>query len=92
MWELGLQLCQNEAKEAATNEKAKVLHSCGVLNAKVDCAKAVLEAKYSYRAAIQEAKMIQGNRLQELEVAHSKALGKNAAVRSSKCTTLHREM
>ena len=25
-WELGLQLCQNEAKEAAANEKAKALH------------------------------------------------------------------
>ena len=27
IWELGPQLCQNEAKEAAANEKAKVLHS-----------------------------------------------------------------
>ena len=61
MWELGLELCQNEAKEAAANKKAKVLHSCGVLDAKVDCARAVLEAKYSYRAAVQEAKMIGGN-------------------------------
>ena len=26
IWELGLQLHQNEAKEAAANEKAKVLH------------------------------------------------------------------
>ena len=59
--ELGLQLCQNKAKEAVANEKAKVLHSCMVLDAKVDCAKAVLEAKYSYGAAIQEAKMIWGN-------------------------------
>ena len=91
MWELGLQLCQNEAKEAAADEKAKVLHSHGVLNAKVDCTKVVLEAKYSYRAAIQEVKMIQVNQLQELEVAYSKALGENAAMRSSKSATLHRE-
>ena len=56
IWELGLQLCQNEAKEAAANEKAKVLHLHAVLNAKVDCAKVVLEAKHSYRAAVQEAK------------------------------------
>ena len=61
IWELGLQLCQNEAKEAVANEKAKVVHSHAVLNAKVDCSKAVLEAKYSYRAAIQEAKTIVGN-------------------------------
>ena len=90
-WELGLQLCQNEAKEAVANEEAKVLHSHRVLDAKVDCAKAVLEAKYSYRAAIQEAKMIWGNCLQELEVAYSKALGENATMRSSKSATLHRE-
>ena len=91
IWELGVLLCQNEAKEAAANEKAKVLHSQEVLDAKVDCAKAVLEAKYNYRAAIQEAKMIRGNWLQELEIAYSKALGKNAAVRSSQSATLHRE-
>ena len=91
IWELGLQLCQNEAKEAVANEKAKVLHSREVLNTKVDCAKVVLEAKYNYRVAIQEAKMIRGNQLQELEVAYSKALGKNAAMRSSQSATLHRE-
>ena len=96
IWELGELLCWNEAKEAVANEKAKVLHSREVLDAKVDCAKvdcakAVLEAKYNYRAAIQEAKMIRGNWLQELEVAYSKALGKNATMRSSQSVTLHRE-
>ena len=90
-WELGLQLCQNEAKDAAANKKAKVLHSCGVLDTKVGCTKEVLEAKYSYRAAVQEAKTIWGNCLQELEVAYSMALGENAAMRSSKSATLHRE-
>ena len=35
--------------------------------------------------------MIRGNWLQESEIAYSKALGKNAAVRSSQSTTLHRE-
>ena len=90
-WELGLQLHQNEAEEAVANEKAKVLHSCAVLDTKVDCAKVVLEAKYSYRAVVQEAKTIWGNWLQESEVAHSKALGENATVRSSQSVTLHRE-
>ena len=90
-WELGLQLCQNEAKEAAANEKAKVLHLHMVLDAKVDCTKAVLEAKYSYRVAIQEAKMIWGKQLQESEVAYSKALGENTAMRTSQSATLHRE-
>ena len=84
-------LHQNKAKEAVANEKAKVLHSQEVLDAKVDCAKAVLEAKYNYRAAIQEAKTIRGNQLQELEIAYSKALGKNATMRSFQSRTLHRE-
>ena len=91
IWELGVLLCQNEAKEAVANEKAKVLHSREVLDAKVDCTKAVLEAKYNYRVAIQEAKTIRGNWLQESEIAYSKALGKNTAVRSSQSATLHRE-
>ena len=89
--ELGLQLCQSKAKEAAANEKAKVLHWWEVLDAKVDCTKAVLEAKYNYSVAVQEAKMIRGNQLQELEIAYSKALGENAAMRSSQSATLHRE-
>ena len=91
IWELVLQLCQNKAKAAAANKKAEILHSRVVLDAKVDCTKAVLEAKYSYRAAIQKAKMIRGHQLQELEVAYSKALGENAAMRSSWSETLHRE-
>ena len=35
--------------------------------------------------------MIRGNMLQESEIAYLKALGKNAAVRSSQSMTLHRE-
>ena len=57
----------------------------------MDCAKAVLEAKYNYRATIQEAKTIRGNWLQESEIAYLKALGENAAMRSSQSATLHRE-
>ena len=91
IWELEVSLCQNEAREAAANKKAKVLHSQEVLNAKVDCTKAVLEAKYNYRAAIQEAKTIRGNQLLESEVAYLKALGKNATMRYSQSVTLHRE-
>ena len=91
IWELGLLLHRNEAEEAASNKKAKVVHSWEVLDAKVDCAKAILEAKCNYRVAIQEAKTIRGNQLQESEIAYSKALGKSAAMRSCQSVTLHRE-
>ena len=91
IWELGVLLHWNKAKEAASNEKAKVVYSWEVLDAKVDCIKAVLEAKCNYRVAIQEAKMIRGNWLQESEIAYSKALCESTAMRSCQSGTLHRE-
>ena len=84
-------LCQQEAKEAVANERAKIAHSRKDLNAKVRCAKAVMKAKYDYRMAVQEARMIRCSQLQESEAAYSEALGENAAMRSTWCTTLHRE-
>ena len=91
IWELGLQLCQSETDEAAANDRAKILHLQGILDTKVDCAKAVLEAKNSYRVAVQEAKTVWGNQFQEMEVVYSKALGENAVVRSSQSATIHWE-
>ena len=91
IWEFKAALCQQEAKEAAANEKAKIIHSRKNLNAKVGCAKAVMEAKYNYRMAIQEARMIRSNQLQESETAYSEALGENATARSTQSARLHRE-
>ena len=91
IWELGLPLCQNEVEEAPSIKKAKVVHSREVLDAKVDCAKSVLETKCNYRVAIQEAKTIRGNRLQESEIAYSRALSEAMALRSSQSVALHRE-
>ena len=91
IWDLKLSLCQHKAKEAAANEKAKIIHSRRNLDAKVGCAKVVMEAKYNYRVAVQEAKTIRNNQLQELEIAYSQALGENTAVRSTQSARLHRE-
>ena len=63
IWEFKVSLCQQEAKEAMANERAKIIHSRKNLNAKVGCAKVVMEAKYNYRMAIQEARMIRSNQL-----------------------------
>ena len=84
-------LCQQEAKEAAANEKAKIIHSRKDLDTKVGCAKAVMRAKYNYRMAIQEARTIRCNQLQESEATYSEALSENAAARSTQCATLCRE-
>ena len=56
IWEFEALLHQEKAKEAAANEKAKIIHSRKNLDAKVGCAKAVMEAKYNYQMAIQEAR------------------------------------
>ena len=84
-------LHQQEAEEATANERAKIVHSRKDLNAKVKCTKVVMKAKYDYRMALQEARMIRCSKLQESETAYSEALGENAAMRSTQCTTLCRE-
>ena len=91
IWDFEVSLHQQEAKEAAANERAKIVHSRRDLNAKVKCTKAVMKAKYDYWMAIQEARTIRCSKLQELEAAYSVALGENAATKSIQCTTLCRE-
>ena len=91
IWELEVLLHHHEAEEATANEKAKIIHSRRTLDAKVGCTKVVMEAKYNYRVAVQEAKMIRSNQLQESQIAYLKALGENAAVRSTQSMRLHRE-
>ena len=91
IWDFKASLCQQEAKEAVANERAKIVHSRKDLNTKVRCTKAVMKAKYDYRMAIQEARMIRCSKLQESEAAYLEALGENTATRSTQCATLCRE-
>ena len=90
IWDFEASMCQQEAKEAAANERAKIVHSRKDLNAKVKCAKVVMKAKYDYRLAIQEARTIRCSELQELETAYLEALRENAAMRSTQCAMLCR--
>ena len=91
IWDFKVSLCQQEAKEAAANERAKIVHSRKDLNAKVKCTKAVMKAKHDYRMSIQEARMIRCSKRQELEAAYLEALSENAATKSILCATLCRE-
>ena len=91
IWDFKALLHQQEAKEAAANERAKIIHSRKDLDAKVRCAKVVMKAKYDYRMAVQEARMIRCSQLQELDATYSEALGENAAMRSTHCAKLHRK-
>ena len=63
-------LKQQEAKEAAANKRARIVHSRSDLSAKVKCAKVVMKAKYEYRVAVQEARATRCSELEESEAAY----------------------
>ena len=91
IWDFEALVHQQEAEEATTNERAKIVHSRKDLNTRVKCAKAVMKAKYNYRVAIQEARVIRCSELKESEAAYSEVLSENVAAKSLQCTTLCRE-
>ena len=91
IWNFRVMLHQQEAEEAAANERAKIIHSRKNLDARVGCAKEVMVAKYNYRMASQEARMTRCNWLQESETKYSEAISENTAVRSTQSAILHRE-
>ena len=66
IWELGLLMHQSKVDEAASVQKAKVIHSQEVLDAKVDCTRSVLKAKSNYRAAVQRGQNDQGQSAPEV--------------------------
>ena len=78
-------LQQWEAKEAAANERARIVHSRTDLNAKVKCAKVIMKAKYKYKVAVQEARATRCNELEESEAAYSEAISENAAAKLLQC-------
>ena len=84
-------LHQREVEAAATNEKAKVIHSRRDLRTKVKYAKAMMKAKYEYHMAIQKARVERCTELEESEATYSEALSKNMATQSLQCTMLHQE-
>ena len=80
IWNFDASLHQGEAKEAAANEKAKIIHSRKNLDAKVECTKAVMEAR-----------TIRSNQLLESETTYLEAHSENAATRSTRSAKLCRE-
>ena len=65
IWDFETLLKQREAKEAAANERARIVHSRSDLSAKVKCAEAVMKVKYEYWVAVQEARATQCSELEE---------------------------
>ena len=91
IWDFKASLQQQEAVEATTNERAKIVHLRKDLNARVKCTKVVMKAKFDYRVAVQEARAIRCRKLKESEAAYLEALSENAAAKSLQCAALHRE-
>ena len=91
IWDFEALLHQQEAKAAATNERAKIAHSRKDLKARVKCTKVVMRAKYDYRVAVQEARVVRCSKLEEVEAAYSEALSENATAKSLQCAALCRE-
>ena len=91
IWDFEALLHQREAEAAATNERAKIVHSRKDLQARVKCAKAVMRAKYNYRVAVQEARAVKCSELEEAEAAYSEALCENATTKTLRYATLCRE-
>ena len=87
IWKFKALVHQQEAEEAAANERAKIVHLRRNLNARVKCTKVVMKAKYNYRVAVQEARVIRCSKLKESEAAYLE----NAAAKSLQCATLCRE-
>ena len=63
IWDFEVLLKQQEAKEATTNERARIVHSRSDLSTKVKCAKAVMKGKYEYWVAVQEARATRCSKL-----------------------------
>ena len=85
IWDFEALLKQREAKEAATNKRARIVHSRSDLSTKVKCARMVMKAKYEYWVVVQEARATQCNELEESEATYLEAICKNATAKSLKC-------
>ena len=91
IWDFETLLHQREAEAAATNERAKIVHSRKDIQVRVKCAKAVMRAKFDYRVAVQEVRAVRCSKLEEAEAAYSEAVMETVAAKSLHCTTLCRE-
>ena len=91
IWELGIELCQNESQAAESIKEAKAVCSWETLDAKTNCSWVILEAKTVCSAAVKEAKTTRGHIIQEAEATCSKAIREVKAQRASQAESFQRE-
>ena len=91
VWELGIILCQNESRVAASIKEAKVSCSQATLNTQTSCSWLILEAKTDFLAVVKKAKTTRGHLVQEAKAACSKAICGAKAQKVSRAAIFHKE-
>ena len=91
VWELGMELCQNESQTAESIREAKAVCSQATLDAQTTCSWLTLEAKTACSVVVKEAKTTRGHIIKEAEATCSKAITEVKAQRASQAESFQRE-
>ena len=91
IWELGIELCQNESQAAKSIREVKAVCSWVTLDAQTTCSWLTLDAKTFCSAAVKEAKTTRDHIICEAEAACSTAIRDVKAQRASQAEILQGE-
>ena len=71
VWDLGMELCQNESEVTKSLKEANTARSHATQDAKAQCFTIVKRAKITYTQTIQEAKVTQACNIQKAKTIHA---------------------
>ena len=91
VWELGMELHQNESKATKSIREARAICSCVTLDARALCLTTIKGAKVAYTQTIKEAKTTQACTIQEAKAACSTAIRDAETQRASQAELLQRQ-
>ena len=91
IWELGMELFQNECETAESIQEARVICSCVTLDVEAQCFATVKEAKVTYVQTFREAKATHACTIQEAKTACSVAIRDAKTQGASKAESLYRQ-
>ena len=91
IWELGMELHQNESQATESIKEAKAVCSWVTLDTKTACSWVTLDAKTACSAAVKEAKTTQDHIIQEAKAACFTTIRDVEAERASQAESLQRE-
>ena len=91
IWELGMELCQNESETAESIKEARAICSCITMDAEALCFSTVKEAKVTCIKTIKEAKATNVCTIQEAKTTCSVAIRDAKTWGASQAKSLHRQ-